>query len=76
MRLGRDVFFVSPHTPYGRVQLTHVRTRKTLIETLIPRFTDFFTDFEKKLTVLQSSERATFLVKRVRVWTSGRRVLV
>ena len=37
------VFFLSPHTPYGRVRLACF-ARKTL--TL--RFTDFFTDFEKK----------------------------
>ena len=30
-----------------------LRARKTLA----PRFTDFFTDFEKKLTVLQSKVR-------------------
>ena len=36
-------FFLSPHTPYGRVRLARF-ARKTLT----PRFTDFFTDFEKK----------------------------
>ena len=35
MRLGREGFFLSPHT---------LRALKTLT----PRFTDFFTDFEKK----------------------------
>ena len=41
-RLGRDakntVFFLPPHTPFAlRERNTHT-----------PRFTDFFTDFEKK----------------------------
>ena len=36
-------FFLSPHTPYGRVRLARF-ARKALR----PRFTDFFTDFEKK----------------------------
>ena len=43
MENGQTVFFLSPHRPYGRVRLA-LRARKTLT----PRFTDFFTDFEKK----------------------------
>ena len=39
MENGQSVFFLS------------LRARKTLT----PRFTDFFTDFEKKPTVLQST---------------------
>ena len=34
---------LSPHTPYGRVRLA-----RFALKTLTPRFTDFFTDFEKK----------------------------
>ena len=41
----------TPHTPYGRARLARARLALT------PRFTDFFTDFEKKLTVLQSSQK-------------------
>ena len=39
----RRFFFLSPHTPYG-----HVRLARFALETLTPRFTDFFTDFVKK----------------------------
>ena len=39
----RRFFFLWPHTPVGRVRLARF-ARKTLT----PRFTDFFTDFEKK----------------------------
>ena len=42
-------FFLSPHTPYGRARALRART------TLTPRFPDFFTDFEKNPTVLQST---------------------
>ena len=38
-------FFLSPHTPYGRVRLAHFSRARLA---LTPRFTDFFTDFEKK----------------------------
>ena len=47
MENGQSVFFLSPHTCEARA----LRARKTLT----PRFTDFFTDFEKKPTVLQST---------------------
>ena len=40
---GETGFFLSPHTPVGRVRLA-LCARKTIT----PRFTDFFTDFEKK----------------------------
>ena len=43
MENGQSVFFLSPHTPYGRVRLA-----RFALKTLTPRFTDFFTDFEKK----------------------------
>ena len=36
-------FFLGPHTPYGRVRLA-----RFALKTLTSRFTDFFTDFEKK----------------------------
>ena len=36
-------FFLLPHTPYGRVRLA-----RFALKTLTSRFTDFFTDFEKK----------------------------
>ena len=52
-RLGRDAkntfLFLSPH---GRVTARAFRASKTLTPIF---FTDFFTDFEKKPTVLQSS---------------------
>ena len=45
------LFFLSPHTPYGRAcEARALRARKTL--TL--RFTDFFTDFEKKTRLFGS----------------------
>ena len=43
MENGQSVFFLSPHTPYGRVRLAW-----DAFKILTPRFTDFFTDFEKK----------------------------
>ena len=43
-------FFLSPHTPYA----CEARARSAR-KTITPRFSDFFTDFEKKKpTVLQS----------------------
>ena len=45
---------LSPHTPYGRVRLA-----RFALKTLTPRFTYFFTDFEKKTTVLQSIMHAS-----------------
>ena len=46
---------LSPHTPYGRVRLA-----RFALKNLTPRFTDFFTDFEKKNpTVLQSIMHAS-----------------
>ena len=52
---------LSPHTPYGHVRLTRLAGVR-----LTPRFTDFFTDFEKqkakkqnKTTVLQSMQDVT-----------------
>ena len=49
-------FFLSPHTPYGRV-----RQASLAFKTLTPRFTDFFTDFEKKSRLFRSLlERAFF----------------
>ena len=39
-------FFLSPHTPDGRVRLARFAPRAR--KTLRPRFTDFFTNFEKK----------------------------
>ena len=46
---------LSPHTPSGRVRLA-----RFALKTRTPRFTDFFTDFEKKKpTVLQSIMRAS-----------------
>ena len=50
-------FFLSLHTPYGRV-----RQASLALKTLTPRFTDFFTDFEKKKPiVLQSTGKSIFL---------------
>jgi len=43
MENEQSVFFLSHHTPYGRVRLAR-GARKILT----PRFTDFFTEFEKK----------------------------
>ena len=43
MENEQSVFFLSPHTPYGRVRLAW-----DAFKILTPRFTDFFTDFEKK----------------------------
>ena len=40
---GETLFFLSPHTP-----VRHVRLAPFARKTLTPRFTDFFTDFEKK----------------------------
>ena len=37
-------FFLSPHTPYGRVRLA-----RFALKTVTQRFTDFFTDFEEKI---------------------------
>ena len=36
-------FFLSPHTPYGRMRLA-----RFALKTLTPHLTDFFTDFEEK----------------------------
>ena len=45
-----NFFFLSPHTPYA----CEARARSAR-KTITPRFSDFFTDFEKKKpTVLQS----------------------
>ena len=50
-------FFLSPHTPYGYVRLASFAR----VKTITPRFTDFFTDFEKKNpAVLQSIMPTTF----------------
>ena len=43
-------FFLSPHTPYGRVGLA-----RFALKTLTPRLTDSFTDFEKKNWLFCSS---------------------
>ena len=48
-------FFISPHTPYGRVRLLRFALR-----TLTSRFTDFFTDFEKKNLLFCSLLERTF----------------
>ena len=37
------IFFLSPHTPYACEALA-----RSVRKTLTPRFSDFFTDFEKK----------------------------
>ena len=51
----RHFFFLAPHMPYGRARLA-----RFALKTLTPRFTDFFTDFEKKkLAVLQSTPTRT-----------------
>ena len=44
MENGQSVFFLSPHTPLRACEARAPRARKALT----PRFTDFFTDFEKK----------------------------
>ena len=49
-------FFLSPHTPYGHVRLASFAR----VKTLTPRFTDFFTDFQKNPAVLQSIMPTTF----------------
>ena len=48
-------FFLSPHTPYWRVRLA-----RFALKTLTSRFTDFFTDFEKKNRLFCSLLERTF----------------
>ena len=50
--MGRDVFFSVASHALRACEARALRARKTLT----PRFTDFFTDFEKKPTVLQSND--------------------
>ena len=54
LKLG--FFFLSPHTPYGSVRLG-----RFTLKTLTPRFTDFFTDFEKKAGCFAVTGKNIFL---------------
>ena len=58
MQNGQSVFFLSPHTE-------RVRLARFARKTLTPRFTDFFSDLEKKKpTVLQSKEDPHYIWRK------------